>query len=358
MAKDFYKILGVERNASADEIKKAFRKLAHQHHPDKNGGDDTKFKEANEAYQTLSDEKKRAQYDQFGQTFSGGGPQGNPFQGGGFDFSGFQQGGVNFDMDDLGDIFGDFFGGGGGRGRERRGRDIATEITISFKDSIFGTKRTVLLSKVSTCKTCSGSGGKPGSKKSTCSKCNGKGSIRQTRNSFFGAMSTNVLCDVCTGSGETYEHTCESCRGNGVLQNQEEITIAIPAGIQTGEMVRMYEFGEAVKGGISGDLYIKINVTADKTFKRVGRDIHMNLEVKLSETLLGNERTVETLDGSVKVVIPEGIRHGETIKVKNYGVGSEKGKRGDLVITCQVLMPQKLNKKTKELIEELKKEGI
>lgn len=361
MAKDYYKVLGVERGASKDDIKKAFRKLAHQYHPDKNNGDDKKFKEVNEAYQILSDDQKRAQYDQFGSDFQGygGGAQGNPFQGG---FGGFQgQGGFNVNFEDLGDLgemfgFGDIFGGG--RARERRGRDIATELTISFKDAAFGTERRVLLTKTSACKTCSGSGAKPGSKKVTCKTCNGKGQVRETRNSFFGSIATTAVCSVCSGLGEVPEIVCATCKGAGIENRQEEVAIVIPSGIENGEMIRMTGMGEAVKGGTAGDLYIKVNVSPDPVFKRSGKDVYMTLPIKLTEALLGGQRTVASLDGTVKVEIPEGATHGQEIRVKGEGIPAERGRRGDMLVRLEIATPNKLSKKVRELVEKLKEEGL
>lgn len=356
MSKNYYEILGVEKSATKDDIKKAFRKLAHQYHPDKNKGDDTKFKEVNEAYQVLSDDGKRAQYDQFGSA----GPQGFGGTGGfgGFDFSGFQ-GQQGFDMGDLGDIFSDFFGGGmGGGNRVRRGRDISTEITIPFADSIFGTVRKILITKVSTCDTCTGSGAKAGSKNVTCGQCNGKGQIRETKRSLIGAFTTTRACDACFGSGTVPQDHCAVCKGAGVRRKEEEIEIRIPAGIEAGEMIRMTGMGEAVRAGQSGDLYIKINVTPHHTFKRDRQNLLMDMEVKLTEALLGSERTINTLDGDVTVKIPEGIASGTILRVKEKGVMSQRGKRGDLMIHVTVKIPAKLSKKAKEAIGHLKEEGL
>jgi molecular chaperone DnaJ len=268
MAKDYYKTLGVGKNASQDEIKKAFRKMAHQYHPDKNKGDDSKFKEINEAYRTLSDEKKRAQYDQFGSdgpSFAGGG-YGAGNQGfGGFDFSGFQNG-QGFDMGDLGDIFSDFFsaqGGpasGWGGSRTRRGRDISTEISLAFSEAVFGVEKTIAITKQSTCETCKGSGAKPGTKMKTCAKCKGQGQIRQTKRSILGTFENVTMCDECFGSGQTPEEKCGTCKGHGVHNKQETIKLTIPSGINNGEMVKLSGYGEAVSHGKTGDLYVKIKI--------------------------------------------------------------------------------------------------
>jgi molecular chaperone DnaJ len=360
MSKDYYEILGVSKSASKDEIKKAFHKLAHKHHPDKNKGDDKKFKEVNEAYQVLSDDKKRATYDQFG---SADGPQG--FGGGqgfgGFDFSGYQNGGgVEFDMGDLGDIFGDFFGGGMGRGRQasRRGRDISTEIDLSFEESVFGVTRTVLLTKQSVCDICKGTGGKPGTKMDTCKTCNGNGQIRETKRSILGTFATTRECDTCFGAGKIPVEKCTECHGAGVRKKQEEISVAVPAGINNGEMVRMTGLGEALKNAAAGDLYIKINVRPHPVFKRDGVNLLMDLPINLTDALLGMTYSLKILEGNViEVKIPEGINHGEFLRVKGKGVPS-RGGRGDIILRILLKMPTKLSKKERELIHELKKEGL
>jgi molecular chaperone DnaJ len=360
--KDYYEILGVQKGASKDEIKKAFHKLAHKYHPDKNKGDDTKFKEANEAYQVLHDDQKRAQYDQFGAAGPQGGFGGQGFDPsgmGGFDFSGFQNG-QGFDMGDLGDIFGEFFGGGrGGAQQQNRGRDISTEINVSFADSIFGTVRRILITKVGTCETCHGSGGKEGTKQVSCSQCNGKGQIRETRRSLLGSFVTTRVCDVCVGSGTIPQEPCATCKGAGVKRREEEVEIRVPAGIESGEMIRLTTMGEAVKRGTPGDLYVKINVTPHPVFRRDRQNLTMDMEVKLSEALLGAERVIETLDGPVTVMVPEGIASGTVLRVKDRGVPSQRGnKRGDLMIRVTVKIPGKLSKKAKLAIETLKEEGL
>ncbi len=361
MSKDYYNILGVNKSASKDEIKKAFYKLAHKYHPDKKEGDEKKFKEVNEAYQVLSDESKRSKYDQFGSGFENMG--GGGFQGGagfeGFDFSGFQNGGADFDFGNLNDIFSDFFAGGmgGGRPQARRGRDISTEIQISFADSIFGTTRKVLLTKTSNCDTCHGSGAKAGTKMETCKNCNGQGKIHEAKRSFLGVISTTKICEKCMGAGEVPKEVCEKCKGAGVMRKEEEVTINIPAGIRDGEMIRMTGMGEAVSKGSTGDLYIKINVAPHAVFKREGSDLVMNLNLKLSDALLGAEYPIETLDGKIDVKIPEGVSINEILRVKGKGVPS-KSKRGDLLIKLHIKLPTKLSRKERELVEQLKKEGI
>jgi molecular chaperone DnaJ len=360
MAKDYYETLGVNKGASKDEIKKAFYKLAHKYHPDKKGGNEGKFKEVNEAYQVLSDDAKRSKYDQFGSGFENmGGGHSHGGQGGfeGYDFSGFQNGNMEFD---LNDIFSDFFGGGmgGGRAQARRGRDISTEIQISFPDSIFGITRKILITKTSTCLTCDGKGAKAGSKMETCKHCNGQGKIHEQKRTIFGTIANTKLCEVCLGAGEVPKEPCEKCKGKGVLRREEEVSINIPAGIRDGEMVRMTGFGEAISKGTAGDLYIKINVAPHPVFKREGHDLVMTLNLKLSDALLGTKYPIQTLDGEIEVTIPEGVTMNEVLRVKGKGVPVGKNKRGDLLIKLNIKLPEKLSRKSREIIEELKKEGI
>ncbi|MEX2052490.1 MAG: molecular chaperone DnaJ [Candidatus Paceibacterota bacterium] len=365
MAKDYYDILGVNKDAKKDEIKKAFYKLAHKYHPDKKEGDEAKFKEVNEAYQVLSDDSKRSKYDQFGTGFEnmGGGAYGASQGFGGFDFSGaggFGNGSVDFDFGNLNDIFSDFFSGGmgGGRAQARRGRDISTEIQISFSDAVFGVERKILITKTSSCLSCKGSGAKEGSKMETCKKCNGQGKIHEAKRTIFGTIANTKICETCLGAGEVPKEVCETCKGKGVLRREEEITLNIPAGIRDGEMIRMTGHGEAVSKGTTGDLYIKINVAAHPVFKREGNDLSMTLNLKLSDALLGAKHFIETLDGEIEVSIPEGVTIGEILRVKGKGVPAGKGKRGDILIKLNIKLPTKISRKSRELIEKLKEEGI
>lgn len=363
--RDYYDILGVDRKASKDEIKKAFHKLAHKYHPDKQGGNADKFKEVNEAYGVLSNEKKRAEYDAYGRVFSGGGA-GQQGQGAaGFDFSGFdfsdfasqfagaQGGGQQFD---FGDIFGDIFGGRGQR--VKRGRDISIDLEISFKDSVFGTTRKVLLTKASQCDTCDGRGAAPGTEMQTCKTCEGKGKIHDTKSSVFGTFTTVRACEACHGQGKVPKEKCKTCKGLGILRKEEEVSIAIPAGINNGEMIRLQGAGEAVQGGVPGDLYIKIHVPKDNTFRKEGQNLVMDLKVKLTDAILGSTYTVDTLDGSIKVKIPAGVSFGETLRVKGKGVPLGDGRRGDLLIKIHITLPEKLSRKAKQAIEDLREEGI
>jgi molecular chaperone DnaJ len=354
MAKNYYDILGVDKKANKEEVKKAFHKLAHKYHPDKKGGDDAKFKEISEAYSILSDEKKRAEYDTYGQTFSGSqgpGPQGF----GDFDFSGFT-GGQNFDFGDLGDIFGDMFGGG--RESKPRGRDISIDLELTFEESVFGVTRKVLLTKLGVCDTCSGSGAKKGTEMQVCKTCNGNGKIHETKRSFFGQVSVVRACTTCRGSGKIPKEKCAACHGEGVLRKQEELSISVPAGIDNGEVIRMQGRGEAAQGGASGDLYIKIHVKPHPKLYRDGNNLITELSIKLSDALLGGEYSVASVEGPLKVTVPSSIGFGEILRVKGKGVPIDKNHRGDLLIKIAIAMPQKLSKQARELVEKLKGEGI
>lgn len=353
MSKNYYETLGVEKNASKDDIKKAFRKLAHQYHPDKNGGDDAKFKEVNEAYQVLSDEQKRAQYDQFGSAGPGAGGFGG-FDPNGFDFSGFgQEGGFGFDM---GDIFGDIFGGG--RNRVKRGSDLQTSITISFKESVFGVDKEIRITKPSTCTTCKGDGATPGTGFDTCRECEGKGTVRSVQRTILGSIATTQTCTKCHGAGKIPKEPCKSCKGNGVVNETRTITVGVPAGINNGETLRLSGMGEAVAGGQPGDLYVRITVTPHKSIFRYNNDLVSTLSIKLTDALLGATHEVETLEGTTSISIPAGTKIGDTITIKGQGVPKSSSKRGDFVIKLNIDLPNKLSKKAKEIIEELKKEGI
>jgi molecular chaperone DnaJ len=358
MSKDYYNILGVERNASKDEIKKAFRKLAHQYHPDKQGGDEQRFKEAGEAYSVLSDDKKRAEYDAYGQTFTGGGPSSGAGDFGGFDFSGF--GGHGFGGQgvefDLGDMFGEFFGGG--RSRTPRGRDISIDIEISFKESVFGVERRVLIAKMSTCDECGGTGAQKGTEMMTCSACSGAGKVHETRQTMLGVFSTTRACTVCNGTGKVPREKCGGCAGHGVRRREEEIPVAVPAGIENGEMVRLTGAGEAIPNGVAGDLYVKIHVKHDTRFKKEGSDIVMTHSIKISDAVLGAKHEIETLDGPLTLKIPEGVSHGERLRVKGKGVPMGRSSRGDLYIKIDIKIPSKLSKTAKKAFETLRAEGV
>lgn len=361
MSKDYYKILGVEKNASKEEIKKAFHKLAHTYHPDKNGGDDKKFKEVNEAYQVLSDDKKRSNYDQFGNAdmggFSNGGGQGGFGGFGGFDFSGAN--GMDFDMGDLSDIFGDFFSGGANKNyRTKKGRDIEVNIELSFEDSIFGVNKKISLNRTSACDDCNGTGAKKNTKMNICKNCQGNGKIKEIRRSILGSFQTTKTCDDCNGLGKTPEEKCLKCKGLGVYKRNEDIDMQIPSGIENNQIIKLSGQGEAVSGGRFGDLYIKVKVKGHNFYRREGVNLLAEISIKLSDAILGTEYKLKTLEGKdLEIKIPEGINNGEMLRVRNKGVPYGGG-RGDIILSIKVEMPKKINRKTKELIEKLKEEGI
>ncbi|MBI4118424.1 MAG: DnaJ domain-containing protein [Parcubacteria group bacterium] len=363
MPKDYYQVLGVSKGATKENIKKAYHQLARKFHPDnKETGDESKFKEISEAYYTLSDDKRRAEYDAYGSVFSGaqgGGANrgGFPFGSGGFGSAGF----------DLGDIFEDFFGGVAGSGNWRggfrsgtpRGRDISIDIDVSFAEGAYGVERTVLLAKTTKCTVCSGTGGEPGTGTKTCVPCNGQGRFHETRSTVLGTITSVRECDECKGEGKVPNETCHECRGMGVLRRQEEITIRIPAGIEDGSVIREPGTGEAVLKGTPGDLYVRVHVARHPYFRRDGNDLVMNLNIKLTDALLGATYPVHALDGSVlKVKIPAGVGLNEKLRVKGKGVPLEGGRKGDLLVKLNVNLPSNLSERTKELIEKLRKEGI
>jgi len=361
LKKDYYKILGVEKGASGDDIKKAFRKLAGQHHPDK-GGDEAKFKELNEAYQVLSNNQKRAEYDTYGQNFGGGqsghgGFSGHGGPGPGWDFSGFStQGGFGVDFD-LSDVFGDLFGRGGRRAK--RGKDASIDVELSLEESAFGVTRTVVVTKPSACLSCGGSGAKPGTKTITCNKCGGKGSMKEARGTFFGSVTVETACPDCAGTGKKPEMACKDCSGSGVSRRSDEIRIDIPSGIEDGEMIRLTGLGEYINAGTPGDMYVKIHVRKHSVFRREGADIYMDLHVKVTDALLGASYKVPSLEGQeISVSIPEGTNHGTLLRLKDRGIVMARGRRGSLIIRVNLIMPAKLSKQAVELISKLKQEGL
>ena len=348
---DYYEILGIGRSASKEEIKKAYRNLAHKHHPDKKGGNEAKFKEINEAYYVLGDDKRRSEYDRFGRVFSGQGGAGS----GPSDF-GFE-GGFGGDFTDIFDtIFGSGFSGGGRR--QKRGRDISIDIVVSFSESVFGATRKVLLTKSGVCKSCGGSGAESGSEKSSCDICGGSGTVREARKSFFGTFTSLSECRKCRGRGEIIKNPCRACSGEGVLRQEDEIEIGVPAGVSDGEMIRISGAGEAARLGSAGDLYVKIHVESHPDFWREGSNILTNMEVPLSDALLGQDKVLAALDGKIKIKVPQGVDSGDVLRVRGRGVPKRGSARGDLLIRIKVKNPKKLSKKAKELIEELKKEGL
>ncbi|MFA5174940.1 MAG: molecular chaperone DnaJ [Patescibacteria group bacterium] len=370
MSKDYYKILGVEKNASQDEVKKAFKKLAMQYHPDRPSGNEAKFKEINEAYQVLGDVEKRNKYDQFGADFEQQGGFGgaswedvmNSFrngQGGGF-------GGVNFGDGNLGDIFGDLFGfssggfsGSSRGGRKERGRDIQVDVEVDFKEAAFGVEKEISLRKQSKCDVCGGSGSEPGSKMEECRTCHGKGQTVQVQRTFLGAMQTVTTCPDCRGRGEKPGKKCKHCGGDGVLSKTSTIKVKIPAGIDSEQAIRLGGHGEATPhGGQSGDLYVRVHIKSSKIFEREGYDVHTISEISFSQAVLGDKIEVETLDGQIKVVVPEGTEFGQMIRLKGRGVTrlDKSGARGDHYVKIKIRVPKKLSRDARKKLEELKDE--
>jgi molecular chaperone DnaJ len=352
--KDYYTILGLQKGASKEEVKKAFRQMASKYHPDKKTGDEEKYKEVTEAYAVLGDEKKKAEYDTYGHSFSGTGGGG----GGGFNWQDFQGaqgfGGQNFEFD-INDIFENF--GFGGSRQKKRGRDVSIDINLSFEESIFGVTRKLLITKNNLCDACEGNGAKKGTKTKTCTTCSGQGKVRENRQSIMGSFTTVKECNDCNGRGEVPEEKCPKCAGAGVARTEEEISIKVPAGIQNGEVIRMTGRGEAVATGEPGDMYIKIHVEPHKIIKRDGSNLGRTLPVKLTDALLGSTYKVETLDGEVNIKIPAGITHGELLRIKGKGVPTG-GSRGDFMVKVSVETPKKLSRKAQKLIEELQDEGL
>lgn len=363
MPKDYYKILGVDKNASQDEVKKAFRKLAHEYHPDKKGGSEEKFKEINEAYQVLGDTNKRAKYDQFGSAFehaqAGGGFSG--FEG--FrDFSGFANG-FNINMDDLGDMFsglGDIFGfsARGGQGKRRgmkKGKDIQVAFQIDFREAIFGAEKEIGLYKTVQCDKCRGQGHEGGGAMETCKTCGGQGSTVRMQRTIFGQMQIEMTCSDCGGEGKSYKQKCSKCAGEGLVKEQVNLKVKIPAGIDDGENIRLAGQGEAgQRGGSSGDLYLRIKVAPDRRFERDGYNILSKAHLNFTQAALGDKIDIETVDGPVKLKIPEGTQSSTVFKLKGKGVPLLHAYgRGDHLVEVIVKTPKNLNKKQKELLKEL-----
>jgi molecular chaperone DnaJ len=356
MAKDYYKILGVEKNATQDDIKKAYRKLAHQYHPDK-GGDEQKFKEINEAYQILSNGEKRAQYDQFGSAFNANGFQGQP----GWDFSSAQ----GFDINDLGDIFGDMFGFGGFGGRKKkdlkRGRDLETEILISLEETFEGKEKEISLRKNAVCQRCKGKGAEPGTKVKECFSCRGTGQVQQIRRTMFGSFTQVGVCPECGGEGYRPEKPCNVCKGEGRIMEEEKVKFYIPAGVDSGQVIKIEGKGEAGRrGGQPGDLYIRISVKKHPLFKRKGDDIMVSVPISFSQAVLGGSVDISTLEGkTIELNIPSGTESGRIFKISGKGIPHFQGYgRGNLFVELAITTPKKLTKKQKELLENLKKEGL
>lgn len=355
MAKrDYYEVLGVNKSASADEIKKAFRRLAVKYHPDKEGGDESKFKEVNEAYEVLKDGAKRQRYDQFGHAGVGGaagGGAGNPFEG----FQGFGGAGAqNFNFD-LGDIFGSFFGGGGGGPGQgaRRGQDIAVELTLDFKEAIFGVEKEIALQLSDTCEHCKGSGAEPGHGTKSCPTCRGAGQVNRAVNTIFGQINQTIVCQNCRGSGKVPEKSCSVCHGRGTARQRHVVKLKVPSGIDDGATIRLAGRGEAIQGGSKGDLYVNVRVKPHKKFTREGSLILSTENIDMVTAALGGELEVDTIDGALTMKIPPGTQSGTDFKLGNHGVPNLRtGARGAHIVTIQVETPTKLTKRQKELLQQ------
>lgn len=356
--RDYYDVLGVGKSADATEIKKAYRKLAMKYHPDKNPGDkeaEEKFKEINEAYEVLSDETKRNNYDQFGHE----GVNGQGFGGaGGFGGQGFG----GFD-DIFGDIFGDMFGGGFGGGRPRRrgperGADIRQRINISFEEAAFGKNVQVKINRSEECDECHGSGAKPGTSKKTCPTCNGSGQVQSVQRTPFGNIASTRTCSTCNGEGEVIDSPCSKCHGKGSIRKSKTIEVDVPAGIDEGQMIKLSGQGElGTRGGPRGDLYIEVSVNAHQLFTREGYDVYLEMPITFAQATLGDKIQVPTLDGKVEYQVPEGTQTGTVFRLKGKGIPKLRSNiRGDQYVKVTVEIPKKLNDKQKELVRQFAKE--
>ncbi len=364
---DFYQTLGVSKTASQDEIKKAFRKLARQYHPDKHPGDkssEEKFKEVNQAYETLSHPDKRKQYDELSRLGAfGAGPGGfRPGQGGaqGFDPRMFQQGGAAFEMGDLGDLLSGLFGGAAGgrragaRGRRtaaERGADLQAEVTVSFDDSLRGAAVRVPVEKPDTCDACHGTGAKAGTTAKICPDCEGRGVVAQNQ----GFFALSQPCPRCLGNGTIVEHPCPTCGGSGVRTRTRRYSVKVPAGVKDGTRIRIKGKGEAgLRGGPAGDLFVVVRVEPDHLFTRRGDDLVLEVPVTLSEAALGTKVKVPTPGGGgVSLKVPAGSQDGRTLRVRGKGAPKLKGGHGDLLVRLRISVPEKLSKEQKQLLEKL-----
>ena len=344
--KDFYEVLGVDKSASEDEIKKAFKKAALKYHPDRNKGDkeaEEKFKEVNEAYQVLSDAEKRQRYDQFG-TADFNGAQGFD----GFDFGGF--GG-------FGDIFSDIFGGGfssssSRKNAPRKGADLEYNLNLTFEEAVYGCKKEIKVTRKEKCETCSGTGAKPGTSSKTCTKCHGSGRVQMQRRTPLGVMSTTTVCDACNGEGKIIEEPCTTCRGTGKERKTRTITVNVPAGVDTGNVMPFRGQGEAGEnGGPAGDLYVNIRVAPHKSFKRNGYDIHMETHISFAKAAFGTDIKVPTVEGDVTYKIPAGTQPGTVFRLKGKGVQRVNSTvKGDHYVKVIVDVPKTLNEKQEEAL--------
>ncbi|MDI6591403.1 MAG: molecular chaperone DnaJ [Patescibacteria group bacterium] len=355
--KDYYQILGVSKDASSEEIKKAYYKLAHKYHPDR-GGDEKKFKEINEAYQVLSDKEKRAQYDKFGRVFEGAEP--------GFDFSwAWGRPGEEFDFDfgDLGEMVEEIFGFGAPRRKRdlKKGKDIEIDLEIPLEDTLKGKEKEITLAKYVLCSRCQGTGAEPGTPINECFSCRGTGEVQQIKKTFFGSFTRYTTCPECGGEGYRPEKPCNVCKGEGRVRGEERIKIFIPAGVDTNQVIKIDGKGEAGrKGGRSGDLYVRIFVKPHSIFKRKGDDLYILAPISFSRAALGDEIEIPTLEGKkILLKVPAGTQSGKILRISGKGIPHFSGYgRGNLYVELIIKTPKKLTKKQKELLEKLKLEGI
>lgn len=353
--RDYYEVLGVSKTATQDELKKAYRKLARKYHPDLNKDNPEaaeKFKECNEAYSVLSDDQKRAQYDQFGHAaFENGGMGGGGGFGGAGGFGGFGGSGME-------DIFDMFFGGQGGRGGSRakagpqRGADLRFDLEISFEEAAFGLEKEINLYRDEVCDHCHGEGAEPGSKVETCPECNGSGYVRFTQNTMFGQMVNERPCSRCKGEGKIISEPCRECHGKGTVKRNKKLKVKIPAGVDNGSRLRVSGEGEAgAKGGPSGDLYVYLYVKPHKFFERDGTTVLCEVPINIVQATLGADIKVPTLDGQVTMKIPEGTQPGKVLRIKGKGIPSlRNGSRGDQLVRIKVVVPTKLSDKQKDAL--------
>ena len=353
--RDYYEVLGVSKTATQDELKKAYRKLARKYHPDLNKDNEEaaeKFKECNEAYSVLSDDQKRAQYDQFGHAaFENGGMGGGGGFGGAGGFGGFGGSGME-------DIFDMFFGGQGGRGGNRaksgpqRGADLRFDLEITFEEAAFGLEKEINLYRDETCDHCHGEGAEPGSKVESCPECNGTGYVRFTQNTMFGQMVNERPCSRCKGEGKIISEPCKECRGKGTVKRNKKLKVKIPAGVDNGSRLRVSGEGEAgAKGGPSGDLYVYLYVKPHKFFERDGTTVLCEVPINIVQATLGADIKVPTLDGQVTMKVPEGTQPGKILRLKGKGLPSLRGGgRGDQLVRIKVVVPTKLSDKQKDAL--------
>ena len=355
--RDYYEVLGVEKNASDAEIKKAYRKLAMKYHPDQNPGDksaEEKFKEVNEAYEVLSDAEKKARYDQYG--FAGVDPNFNPNAGN--PFGGFGGGG-GFGFGDLGDIFGDFFGGGASSSARRngpsKGQNVVAEIEISFEDAAFGCEREITFGRIEPCATCHGTGCKDGAQPETCAYCHGTGTVRTQQNFMGMTMQSNQPCPKCGGQGKIIKDACSTCRGKGKVRRNKTIRVKVPAGIDNGQSFRVRDEGNAgSNGGPNGDLLVTVRVRKHDIFVRDGANVLCEMPITFAQAALGATIEVPTLDGKVRYNVPEGTQTGTTFRLRGKGIPYVGYKtRGDQFVTVVVETPTKLTREQKELLKQL-----